>query len=45
MQYRTKQPQGQGEKGEIIQTESPIHHSNVMLYSKDKQVRSRVGHK
>ena len=31
--------------GKIILTEAPIHHSNVMLYSKDKQVVSRVGHK
>lgn len=25
--------------------EYPIHHSNVQLYSKEKQVSSRVGHK
>ena len=33
------------EKGKIILTESPIHHSNVMLYSTSKQQVSRVGHK
>merc|ERR1711977_93035 len=33
------------ERGKIILTEKPIHHSNVMLYSKDKQQVSRVGHK
>ncbi|KAF3789053.1 hypothetical protein EJ110_NYTH19756 [Nymphaea thermarum] len=25
--------------------EAPVHSSNVMLYSKEKQVASRVGHK
>ena len=33
------------ERGKIILTEAPIHHSNVMLFSKDKQCVSRVGHK
>lgn len=28
-----------------IQIEAPIHSSNVMLYSKEKNVASRVGHK
>lgn len=27
------------------QIEGPIHSSNVMLYSKEKEVASRVGHK
>jgi large subunit ribosomal protein L24 len=44
IKYKTKQPRGE-EKGEITQSESPIHHSNAMLYSNEKQVRSRVGHK
>jgi large subunit ribosomal protein L24 len=44
IKYKTKQPQGEN-KGEIVQSESPIHHSNAMLYSNEKQVRSRVGHK
>ena len=43
---KTVQPKpGTEEKGQIVQTESPIHHSNAMLYSKEKQIRSRVGHK
>ena len=36
---------GEEERGKVILTEAPIHHSNVMLYSKTKQVVSRVGHK
>ncbi|XP_010694274.2 50S ribosomal protein L24, chloroplastic [Beta vulgaris subsp. vulgaris] len=35
----------EGEQGQIIKIEGPIHSSNVMLYSKDKEVASRVGHK
>ncbi|KAM7498808.1 hypothetical protein LguiA_023222 [Lonicera macranthoides] len=35
----------QGEPGQIIKIEAPIHSSNVMLYSKEKNVASRVGHK
>ncbi|XP_057522336.1 50S ribosomal protein L24, chloroplastic [Amaranthus tricolor] len=35
----------QGEQGQIIKIEGPIHSSNVMLYSKEKEVASRVGHK
>ena len=45
VQYKTRQPRQEGEKGSIDQTESPIHHSNAMLFSTEKQVRSRVGHK
>ncbi|XP_062229611.1 large ribosomal subunit protein uL24c-like [Phragmites australis] len=33
------------EPGEIVMIEGPIHSSNVMLYSKEKNVTSRVGHK
>ncbi|KAL8506112.1 hypothetical protein ACS0TY_017101 [Phlomoides rotata] len=33
------------EPGQIIKIEAPIHSSNVMLYSKEKNVASRVGHK
>lgn len=33
------------EQGQIIKIEGPIHSSNVMLYSKEKEVISRVGHK
>ncbi|KAM6580409.1 large ribosomal subunit protein uL24c [Cannabis sativa] len=35
----------EGEPGQIIKIEAPIHSSNVMLYSKEKEVASRVGHK
>ncbi|XP_038903308.1 50S ribosomal protein L24, chloroplastic [Benincasa hispida] len=33
------------EQGQIIKIEAPIHSSNVMLYSKEQNVASRVGHK
>ncbi|KAE8704049.1 50S ribosomal protein L24 [Hibiscus syriacus] len=35
----------EGQPGQIIKIEAPIHSSNVMLYSKEKEVTSRVGHK
>lgn len=35
----------EGEPGQIIKIEAPIHSSNVMLYSKEQKVASRVGHK
>ncbi|XP_021725960.1 50S ribosomal protein L24, chloroplastic [Chenopodium quinoa] len=35
----------EGEQGQIIKIEGPIHSSNVMLYSKESEVASRVGHK
>ncbi|KAL6544421.1 60S ribosomal protein L24 [Orobanche minor] len=35
----------EGEHGQIIKFEAPIHSSNVMLYSKEQNVASRVGHK
>lgn len=38
-------PRSENEKGQLKEIELPIHHSNVMLYSKEKGVRSRVGHK
>ncbi|GFR53163.1 hypothetical protein Agub_g15886, partial [Astrephomene gubernaculifera] len=38
-------PRSKEETGQIKTMEFPIHHSNVMLYSKEKSVRSRVGHK
>ncbi|PNG99954.1 50S ribosomal protein L24, chloroplastic [Tetrabaena socialis] len=38
-------PKAENETGQIKTQEFPIHHSNVMLYSKEKGVRSRVGHK
>lgn len=44
---KTKHVKGkqEGEAGQIIQVEAPIHSSNVMLYSKKEKVASRVGHK
>lgn len=43
---RTKhiKPQREGEKGRIVREEAPIHSSKVMLYSKEKEVASRVCH-
>ena len=38
-------PQTKGESGQLVQTELPMHHSNVMHYSTAQGVRSRVGHK
>ncbi|KXZ53712.1 hypothetical protein GPECTOR_6g629 [Gonium pectorale] len=38
-------PRAENETGQIKTLEFPIHHSNVMHYSKEKGVRSRVGHK
>ncbi|KAK4745818.1 hypothetical protein SAY87_012130 [Trapa incisa] len=35
----------EGEPGQILKIEAPIHSSNVMLYSKEQNVTSRVGHK
>ena len=37
-------PQNAGETGQLISTERPLHHSNVMHYSQTQQVRSRVEH-
>ncbi|CAN4117760.1 unnamed protein product [Withania somnifera] len=33
------------EPGQIVKIEAPVHSSNVMLYSKEQKVASRVGHK
>lgn len=38
-------PKAGGESGQIVQRESPVHHSNVMVYSEEKKVRSKVGYK
>jgi large subunit ribosomal protein L24 len=35
-------PQQEGESGQIVTFEGPIHSSNVMLYSTKKKVASRV---
>ncbi|MGF1567905.1 MAG: 50S ribosomal protein L24 [Nodosilinea sp.] len=41
---RTKhvKPQQEGESGQIVVREAPIHSSNVMLYSEKEKVASRV---
>jgi large subunit ribosomal protein L24 len=41
---RTKhvKPQGEGESGQIVVNEFPIHSSNVMVYSTKEKVASRV---
>ena len=45
LQSKTVQPKpGTEEKGQIVQTESPVHHSNVMHWSKEQKVRSRIKH-
>lgn len=43
---RTKhvKPQQEGESGQILTKEFPIHSSNVMHYSSKQKVVSRVGH-
>jgi len=43
---RTKhvKPQQEGETGQIVTSEAPIHSSNVMLYSEKQKVASRVSH-
>ncbi|HEY9650326.1 MAG TPA: 50S ribosomal protein L24 [Coleofasciculaceae cyanobacterium] len=35
-------PQQEGETGQIVTFEAPIHSSNVMLYSSQQKVASRV---
>ena len=42
---RHQKPKSEGESGQIVQMEAPIDGSNVQLYSTEKNVRSRVGHK
>lgn len=43
---RTKhvKPQQEGEKGQIVTFEAPIHSSNVMLYSEKEKVASRISY-
>ncbi len=43
---RTKhtKPQQEGESGQIVTYEAPIHSSKVMLYSEKKKIASRVGY-
>lgn len=42
--FRTKhiKPRQEGEKGQILTQEAPVHSSNVMLYSKKQKVASRA---
>jgi large subunit ribosomal protein L24 len=42
--FKTKhvKPQAEGESGQIVTQEYPIHSSNVMLYSTKQNVASRV---
>lgn len=42
---KTVQPKSRDETGRLLTSESPVNASNVMHYSKEKEVRSRVGHK
>lgn len=42
---KTVQPKSKDEPGKQLASESPVHASNVMHYSKEAGVRSRVGHK
>ncbi|MBW4575662.1 MAG: 50S ribosomal protein L24 [Aphanothece sp. CMT-3BRIN-NPC111] len=37
-------PQQEGESGQIVTFESPIHSSNVMLYSTKQKVASRISY-
>lgn len=41
---RHMKPQQDGESGQIITEEAPIHSSNVMLYSEKEKTASRVGY-
>ncbi|MBF2034128.1 MAG: 50S ribosomal protein L24 [Leptolyngbyaceae cyanobacterium T60_A2020_046] len=41
---RHVKPQRDGETGQIVTEEAPIHSSNVMLYSEKQKVASRVGY-
>jgi large subunit ribosomal protein L24 len=42
--FRTRhlKPKAEGESGQIVTSEAPIHSSNVMLYSEKQKVASRV---
>lgn len=44
-QTKHVKPTAQGESGQIVKKEFPVHHSNVQLYSNEKQVSSRIGYK
>lgn len=42
LKTRHVKPQQEGESGQIVVSEAPIHSSNVMLYSTKQKVASRV---
>ena len=42
MRTRHEKPSQEGESGRIVTEEASLHASNVMLYSTDKKVASRV---
>jgi len=42
LQTKHVKPRQEGESGQIIVREAPIHSSNVMLYSKKSEVSSRI---
>jgi len=44
--FRTKhvKPRQEGEAGQIVTEEAPIHSSNVMLYSEKQKVASRISY-
>nr|AIA21330.1 50S ribosomal protein L24 [Pyropia kanakaensis] len=41
IKVKHKKPQQEGDTGEIIKFEAPIHSSNVMLFSEDNNIASR----
>lgn len=41
---RHVKPRQDGESGQIVTEEAPVHSSNVMLYSEKQKVASRVGY-
>jgi len=45
VQTKHVKPTAQGEAGQIVKKEFPVHHSNVAVYSSAQQVHSRVGFK
>lgn len=44
MRTRHLKPRQDGESGQIVTEEAPIHSSNVMLYSEKEKVASRIGY-
>ena len=45
LQTKHVKPAAQGEAGQIVKKEFPVHHSNVAVYSTAQQTHSRVGFK